>query len=398
MMQNRPPDRSQIIAGLLAFAARNVPYYRDQAWAGRVRAGKPMSFSELPLTPKKDVKDQVERFYGEQVPPSEGPVIEKYTSGSTGVPLRILKTRRHFEINTKENQRLADGWGRSNHKTVVHTSYAEQGHEPGSITEFVAPNGIHHWRVYSFASPLVADLLEKTRAPHFNSRPSVVLGALLEDRDFSFLRLISTISEIIPPELRVVVSKLPGCRLFDSYGTVETGILASACAICGQYHAATGHAHIEVLNDGRPAQPGEMGKVVVTSLFNLAMPLIRYDLEDYVEIAAPGGCARRGLTFSKIIGRERNLFKLPEGGRVTPNIPPEDVLALGIRQYKLIQRTLTEVDLLYVPQSPGIEISREVAQRLVDENLSRGIRASVYKVAEMPLSKGGKFLMHESLL
>lgn len=398
MMQNRPPDRGQVIASLLAFTAQNVPYYRDQAWAGRVRAGKPVSFGDLPLTPKQDVKDKVEQFYAQRVPASEGLIIEKYTSGSTGVALRILKTKRHFAINAEENQRLAQGWGQSEYKTVVHTSYAEQGHEPGTVTETVGRNGIHHWRVYSFASPLVADLLEKTRAPHFNSRPSVVLGALMEDRDFSFLRLISTISEIIPPELRVLVSKLSDCRLFDSYGTVETGILASACAICGQYHAATGHSHIEVLKDGRPAQPGEMGKIVVTPLFNLAMPLIRYDLEDYVEIAPLGGCTRLGLTFSKIVGRERNLFKLPEGGRVTPNIPPEDVLALGIRQYKLIQRTLTEVDLLYVPQSPAIEISQDVAQRLVDENLSRGIRASVYKVADMPLSKGGKFLMHESMI
>lgn len=398
MMQNRPPDRSQVMASLLAFAAHNAPYYRDQAWASGVRAGKPLRFADLPITPKQDVKDQVEQFYAQRVPASEGQILEKYTSGSTGVALRVLKTKRHFAINTEENQRLADGWGRGEYKTVVHTSYAEQGHEAGSVTETVGANDFHHWRVYSFASPLVADLLEKTRAPHFNSRPSVVLGALLEDKDFSFLRLISTVSEIIPPELRVLVSKLPDCRLFDSYGTVETGILASACAICGQYHTAAGHAHIEVLKDGRPAQPGEMGKVVVTPLFNLAMPLIRYDLEDYVEIAAPGGCERPGLTFSKIIGRERNLFTLPEGGRVTPNIPPEDVLALGIRQYKLIQRTLTEVDLLYVPQSPAIEISQGVAQRLVDENLSPGIRASVHKVAEMPLSLGGKFLMHESLL
>jgi len=393
------PQPGQILAGLLAFTAHNSPYYRDQAWAKMLRAGSPVSFAEVPVTPKADIKEQTERFCAERVPASEGRIVEKFTSGSTGIPLRILKTERHFAINARENRRLAQGWGQELHKQVVHTSYAEQGHEPGKVAEKVTPDGFHHWRVYSFASPLVADLLCKTRAPHFNSRPSVVLGTLQEDRDFSFLRLISTVSEIIPPELRVLIAQLPDCRHFDSYGTVETGLLASACAECGEYHAATGHALIEVLDErGAAVKPGEMGRAVVTPLFNLAMPFIRYDLEDFVVVSEGGRCRKPGLTFSKIVGRERNLFKLPEGGRVTPNIPPEDVLALGIKQYKLIQRTLTEVDLLYVPQSDEVTIPDEVGQRLVDENLSRHIRATVRRVETMPLSKAGKFLMHESMV
>jgi phenylacetate-CoA ligase len=383
---------------LLLFAAQQVPHYRSQAWAAKARAGLAFALADVPITSKQAVNAKVEAFYAAAVPASEGRVIEKFTSGSTGVPLRVLKTQRHFQINAEENQRLSQGWGRSDHTAVLHTSYAGDGHAPGSITQEQGVGGVTHWTIYTFASRPITDLLCKVKAPHFNSRPSVVLGALQEDHDFSFLRLVSTVSEIVSPELRAAIARWPRCRHYDSYGTVETGLLAAACATCGQYHTATGHAVIEVLRDDcQPAQPGQHGRVIVTPLFNLAMPLLRYDLEDYVEVADPrDGCGATRLSFARIIGRERNLFKLPEGGRITPNIPPEDLIAAGIRRYKLIQTALDEVEFLYIPSDPGAVLAQDSAQRLIAEHVSARMRVRLDKVTEMPLSKGGKFLMHES--
>jgi phenylacetate-CoA ligase len=382
----------------LLFAARQVPFYRDQAWAGRARAGLPIALAEVPITSKQAVKENVTAFHAGNVPPSEGKILEKYTSGSTGVPLHVLKTQRHFRYNLQENQRLSQGWEQGTHRAVLNTYYAGDGHAPGSITEEQGPGGVARWSIYTFASRPIADLLCRVQAPHFNSRPSVVLGVLQEERDFSFLRLISTVSEIVSPELRALIARWPQCRHVDSYGTVETGLLAVACAKCGQYHAATGHAVIEVLrDDGKPAQPGEMGRVVATPLFNLAMPLLRYDLEDYVEVADPkAGCGATRLAFSRIIGRERNLFKLPEGGRITPNIPPEDLLAHGIRRYKLIQTALEAVDFLYVLGDSQAELSAEIGQRLIAAHVSPRLRVRMQRVAEMPVSPGGTFLMHET--
>lgn len=383
---------------LLTFAAHNVPYYRAQGWAARLRAGKPVALADIPVTGKPAVKDAVEAFYATRVPASEGRIIEKFTSGSTGVPLRVLKSQLHFRVNAEENKRLARGWGQGGHAAILNTSYAEEGHPPGSISEKRLPGGATSWTIFTFASQPVADLLCRVKAPHFNSRPSVVLGVLQENRDFSFLRLVTTVSEIVAPELTAALARWPGCRHMDSYGTVETGLLATTCSVCGLYHAATGHAVIEVQRpDGTPARPGEEGRVVVTPLFNLAMPLLRYDVEDYVELAGPGaGCGASRLSFTRIIGRERNLFKLPEGGRITPNIPPEDLLANGIRRYKLIQTALDEVEFLYVPFEGAAALPEEVAQNLIAAHVSPRLRVRLRKVEEMPVSPAGKFLMHES--
>ena len=87
------------------------------------------------------------------------------------------------------------------------------------------------------------------------------------------------------------------------------------CATCDAYHPADRHLVLELLTDeGRPARPGEMGCVIATLPFNRAMPLIRYETGDYATLAESNACSRSTEALKQIIGRERNLFKLP-GGR-----------------------------------------------------------------------------------
>ena len=52
---------------------------------------------------------------------------------------------------------------------------------------------------------------------------------------------------------------------------------------------------VEIVDDkGAPCASGEIGRVIVTDLHNFATPLMRYDIGDYAEVAAPclcgGGC------------------------------------------------------------------------------------------------------------
>jgi phenylacetate-CoA ligase len=392
-------NRDHDIAQLLEFAARHSPYYRDQDWAARVRSGKKVHLTEIPKTSKSEVKKNTAGFYSDFVPEGQGRVIEKFTSGTSGVPLRILKTALHFSINSEENGRLQSGWGQESHLKIVGTSYPDGEHVDGLLETRTRKNGVTERHIYSFASRKIADLLVEFRPSHFTSRPSVVHGVLLEGRDLSFLELITTVSEIVSPGLLYELAKLPNCKHYDSYGTVETGILAAQCAVCGEYHAADLHASIEIIGeDGRSTNAGEMGRVVVTPIYNLAMPLLRYDLEDFVVVSKKQDCNKSTQSFSRIVGRERNLFKLPGGGVVTPNIPPEILIELGILQYKLVQTKLDEIEFYYVPKSLEVVLSQVQAQNIISANISSTVRALPISVDEMPRSPNGKFLMHESLI
>ena len=53
---------------------------------------------------------------------------------------------------------------------------------------------------------------------------------------------------------------------------------------------------VEVLKDGRPARPGEVGEVVATRLHAFAMPFIRYRLGDFSRLEGDS-CAACGRAF-----------------------------------------------------------------------------------------------------
>jgi len=199
--------------------------------------------------------------------------------------------------------------------------------------------------------------------------------------------------------LRSLVGALPGCRLIDKYGCVEIGLMAAQCFYCGAYHPADHHLLLEILDDSdRPVRRGKMGRVVVTPLFNRAMPLIRYETGDYAFVAKTHQCSHSSVSLASIAGREKNLFTMPNGRKFVPALDPRLVFELGLRHFKLIQRTMTDIDFLYVPGDPTAELPQERAQELVDKCMASGFKVSCVKVSELPRAASGKFLMHESLV
>jgi phenylacetate-CoA ligase len=390
-------EREAAVARLLGHAAMYSPYYRDQDWARSIRSGRKLECSDLPFTHSSLVKVSTSAFYSSHVPPSEGPVIDKFTSGSIGEPAKIKKTRTHFSINADENSRLRQGWGFGRQTGYIQAQSPPKDGPPGEVIR--SRENTNSWRIYSREPRPMIELLCRTRCSHVNLFPSQAVSILELKPPLDFLRLISTVGEAVPPELTRLIADLPDCAHYDSYGSVETGIIAGKCRECGNYHFADRHLVVEILDDDdRPVTSGGMGRVVVTPLYNLAMPLLRYELGDFAEIAMDTGCSRSRYSLTRIVGREKSLFRLPDGSRIVPMLDADDIIAMGVREYKLLQKSLLEIDFIYVPGSPEVVLTETDVQPLITQNFSPLIKARPVRVAAIPRSASGKFLMHESLV
>ena len=83
-----------------------------------------------------------------------------------------------------------------------------------------------------------------------------------------------------------------GVAVADNYGSTEA-FLAWACP-AGSYHINAEHVIVEVVDDaGNPARPGAPGRVLVTTLQNRIMPLVRYEIGDYARRARHMPCASK---------------------------------------------------------------------------------------------------------
>src|SRR5262249_36121172 len=105
-------------------------------------------------------------------------------------------------------------------------------------------------------------------------------------------------------------------RVFDKYGSREFSGIAYTCHASRDHHVMEESYIVELLVDGRPAEPGEIGEVVITDLNNFSVPLIRYrigDLAVAVDHSQPCACGRHFSRVGRIEGRTQAIVHCADG-------------------------------------------------------------------------------------
>jgi phenylacetate-CoA ligase len=198
----------------------------------------------------------------------------------------------------------------------------------------------------------------------------------------------------VTPKLRALCQQTWGTPITDIYSSQELGYIALQCPVSGQYHAMAETVLVEILNaKGEPCAPGEIGRLVISSLHNFAMPLIRYELRDYAEAGGVCACGRGLPTIARILGRSRNLLTLPNGEQRWPLVGFAEYRAVApIRQYQLIQHTLEEIEVRLVADRPLTTDEEAQLTQVIQRALGWAFRLRfVYFDGEIPRTAGGKF-------
>ncbi|ANH93869.1 MULTISPECIES: phenylacetate--CoA ligase family protein [unclassified Streptomyces] len=117
-------------------------------------------------------------------------------------------------------------------------------------------------------------------------------AGLRPDQDFPHLRAMFTAAEPLTEVRRRRLSEIwGGIPVVEEYGSTETGTIAGQCPE-GRMHLWADRAIFEVYDPrtGTLSEAGR-GQMVVTPLYRDAMPLLRYNLADDVEVSTdPCGC------------------------------------------------------------------------------------------------------------
>jgi phenylacetate-CoA ligase len=365
------------LKALAAHAAANAPFYRralKEAGLKDLVALDEVSFRAWPILKKSDIRANEARLRAVVYPSSHGAATHTETTGSTGMPVRVYRSRMDmfFANALVLREHLAHGRDFSC-KLGAMRAYVERADQPGWGTANVAfASG------QSCAIPLSAEVdeqlqwLEREQPAYLLGMPSNLRALVLRARGRgivpSGLRELISFGEVLPSDLRELAREHWGVPVTDSYSCSEAAGLAMQCPGFDHYLVHAENVYLEVLReDGEPCAPGEIGRVVITPLHNFAMPLIRYDLGDYAEVGASCPTGRGLPVLQRIAGRVRNMLRDPEGRMRFPSFPASMLMALApLRQVRLVQRTLHDIEFQYVA-------SRELTLSEV-ERLTRALR------------------------
>jgi phenylacetate-CoA ligase len=392
------------LAQMLWHASRNVPYYRQQ-WEMRRRNGDQASVESLsnwPVLSKDVLRDHPKAFVADGV--NIRKLIVEHTSGTTGKPLTFWMTREAvrqwyalFEARWRGWYGLSryDRWGIFGGQMV--TPFSQQ--QPPFWVWNAGMNQLY-LSSYHISEKNVLAYIEAIRdhrlvylLGYASSLHSIAHMALEQNLKIPPLKVVLSNAEPLYAHQREVISRAFNCPVHDTYGLSENVCAASEC-LEGCLHLWPEAGYIEFLKDDadKPAEPGEVGRLVCTSFLNSAMPLIRYEVGDRAVLAYGEmlcGCGRSLPVISKIEGRMDDLIITPDGRRIG-RLDPVFKSDLPIREAQIIQETRRQLRLRYVPADGFEEQDVEV---LIDRIRDRvgDMQILLEKCDSIPRSANGKF-------
>ena len=403
---------------ILRFARSEVPYYRsDEAWSGLtldVPVGRDV-LAELPIIGKHDVQDRVEDLKAERLPRGQKALSWTSSSGTTGRPTRVLFNKhplmmfallvqrplRWARIDPSGTQavirlprdlpRQADGSPLAD-GTILRTTgwmYLSDWFHTGPMIGFNRSNPVEEQ----------IDMLRKERPQYLITFPGTLetLVYACQGKPVDSLLALRTISATLTQGMRERIESATGLHVYETYGLNEIGIVAHRCE-AGRYHVNAEHCLVEIVDAaGKPSKPGETGRIVVTSLTNFAMPLIRYDTGDIAE-AVEGlcSCGRTLPSIGRIMGRYRAMRHVPEGTSRRLNLIAEtfDRLPLAVlanlREYQLHQFGDGSFELRLVTLGEPEQRLVSALRKAWDAQNDASTPLRILRVDEIAIGSGGK--------
>jgi phenylacetate-coenzyme A ligase PaaK-like adenylate-forming protein len=214
-----------------------------------------------------------------------------------------------------------------------------------------------------------------------------MLSILAREQEAGRLRIaptsVSGTSEVFPLERRDEVARVFGCSVTNSFGSSE-GLNGVSTHGDAAIELASDLAIVELVDEkNRPVEPGEPStKVLLTSLYNRAQPLIRYELTDRMIQHPPA--ADHGHLRVAIEGRTDDVFAYGDL-RVHPlAMRSVFVKTAEVSEYQ-VRQTDRGIDASVVATAP-VDCAT-LARRLRDALASAGLRdprVGVVRVDRLP--------------
>ena len=411
-----PPERllaAQLLqlGEVLRHADTTVPFYRARFKQLGLDTAAPLDYvtwQQIPLLTRYEIQDHFDALQTRSLPKQHGNTSTTQTSGSSGRTVRVVTSdatgMMWLAMTLREHT-----WQRRDLGGLLCSIRAlPPGQAPGPngvmlpnwgpATDFLFQSGPCAVLNLSTDVSVQVPWLLRHNPDYLLTYPSNIL-ALADHFEHKGLRLnrlrqVRAIGENATDEVRQRCQEVWDVPLCDSYSSQEVGYIAMECPDNPRtYHIQCENLLVEVLDDhGRPCAPGQIGRVVLSSLHNFAMPLIRYEILDYAEVGLACSCGRGLPVLARILGRRRNMLSLPNGDKRWPLTGSYEYRAIApIRQYQLVQKSLEEIEARLVAERPLSAAEEERLRAVIVKWLQHPFRVGFVYLNEFPKTAGGKF-------
>jgi len=356
--------RWPIAQQLIYDASINVPLYKN-TYLKNSDIGRKISreeFESLPLLRKADFRQPQDIITSQKI--SSSRAWRGITSGSTGEPLQHYSDKKFWAIGKANLYRPWRWSGCDPLELMVQCS------TPHSTAKFPNTLVVNPHNIQSNISQYI-DAIRRSGARIIRGYPlsTFELAWAIQQqgaRDIKFTHVFF-VGHALSRGIRDFFPKSFGAEVYDYYGSQETGTMAAECERHEGLHIHEESFIVEITDDsGTRIRDGTLGHIVVTSLRNEVMPLIRYDIGDMgmiIPMICPCGRTSRRLL---IEGRREDLLLCPDGEVIYGGIIRDvlDEYFFAFQRYQIVQTARNHLLLRVVPTN---EFSKSILEKALRE-------------------------------
>jgi phenylacetate-CoA ligase len=309
------------IQRVLKYAYEHVPYYHRLYKRLDIHPNDIKNledFANLPFLTKEDINNHLDDLVS---PELRDKAKMDQTGGSTGEPARFflekawhwwdaaLEFRGRGWYGLSEGDKIAVVWG-------ALRDIFDQGWKPRLKSRILRHQYLNAFSMTEAKMQEFAELLVRWQPAMFRAYASALslFAQYIKEHRITGIRprFIETTAEKVTGPQRQLLEEVFQCKVADWYSAREFGTIAFQCEMGGLHVCET--RYLEIIANGKVAQPGQMGEVVVTSLHQFAMPFIRYKIDD-MAVYEPGPCTcGRGMPILReVVGRTEDFTVTADG-------------------------------------------------------------------------------------
>lgn len=299
----------RLLEECLKYTFENVPYYRDTI--DKNICLKPLElFKNIPVLNKETVLSNKHLFLSDfyKADYYAGNLIQKHTSGSTGICLEVFWSMLDDAMSNLSAWKYRRKWYDVDPKSKFlsfHSSIYKANHfiEDPEMILYDKDINISVNKLYLTDKNIeyIADKINAFAPVWILVQPSVLYSLihLLKKKEnacfFDRIQYIELTGEYLQSGLlSYFKSYFPKAKIANMYGAIEFGTIALECP----------HGHMHIISNNVYVELTEQNTVLLTSLKNTVMPLLRYEIGDRAVLKKTScSCGGDDLTIELKAGR-----------------------------------------------------------------------------------------------
>ncbi|MDR5591384.1 phenylacetate--CoA ligase family protein [Christiangramia sp. SM2212] len=369
-------------------------------------------WQHVPIMKKSDLqhplKDRLSSTYN-----SKTAYVGK-TSGSSGTPFIFAKNRFAHALSWAGFQDRYRWYGIDLNKSLQARFYGIPLDFYGNIQERLKDRISlrRRFNIFDLSEKKMEDFLERFKKADFNylngyTSAIVLFARFLKEKNLILkelcpsLKICIVTSERLFEKDKELIQKSLGVPVINEYGASEVGLIAFEDSE-NNWIVNSEDLYVEILDENDNILPyGEEGRVVITSFYNKAHPMIRYDIGDI-------GCLSKNSTLKKpilekLIGRTNDIARLPDG-KVVPGLTFYYVTKTiiedngHIKEFVIIQTKLDEFNIEYVSKNEFSNEQRAKILEAIATYVGKNLKINFERKDILKRSQSGKLKQFTSLL